>query len=143
MRPILRDTGLAMLLALPFWLGLAWLASPLPDSHAARHTLMFWWTMVVFSPILEEWCFRGGVLGWLGSISALKRDWHGLTLANALSSALFAVVHAWAHPWYWAAGVFPVSLVLGVLFEKHQRLWVVMWLHAWYNAGYWGVLVTR
>lgn len=89
---------------------------------------------VVLLPWLEEIVFRLGVhdflrermSGRVGPVSA----------ANGLTAALFAFAHLLAHPPMWALATFLPALVFGALWERHERLWIPVSVHAFYNAAY-------
>ena len=97
----------------------------------------------------EEIVFRGGVQAALmryvpgrsvttSSASANSLP-HGLShltwlsRANVLASLAFSAAHLWAHTPAHALAVFPVSLLLGLAYERSGRLWLPAALHAWFN----------
>lgn len=132
LRQILGDPWLylALLPALPiivspwFWpIGRAW-----SDSLWVTGLLL-----ILVYPVLEELCFRG----WLQPLiaSRITARWGPLTLANALTSVLFAAAHAVYLPWAAAALLFFPSLVFGGLRDRHQRLLSPILVHAAYNAA--------
>lgn len=81
----------------------------------------------------EEVVFRSGLLRWLRRRPALRRERFGLSAANTLSSAAFAAAHLLVHPPLAAIGVWPVSLILGAVFERRDRLGLPTALHASFN----------
>jgi membrane protease YdiL (CAAX protease family) len=94
--------------------------------------------------VAEEVVFRGGVQPalarqpWVarGAGGQKRMPWfgpHGVTLANLITSLLFALAHLWSHPPSVALGVLPVSLVLGASLERTGRLWVPVALHIYFN----------
>lgn len=87
-------------------------------------------------PALEETVFRGLIQGWL-----LEQPWGwkglgGISVANGITSLLFAALHLVAHPLLWAAAVSIPSLIFGYFRERHGRLASPIALHCLYNAGY-------
>lgn len=86
-------------------------------------------------PVLEEMIFRGLLQEWLAERFG-SRAWHGLSLANTVTSLVFASLHFIYHPPLFAASVFFPSLVFGYFRERHHGLAAPMLLHVWYNAGY-------
>ncbi len=105
------------------------------------------WLLVL--ALSEEIIFRGGLQ------AALMRYWPGrtatppvdgvdslphrllhrtgLSRANLLASLAFSAAHLWAHTPAHALAVFPVSLLLGIAYERSGRLWLPAALHAWFN----------
>ncbi|MCP1676393.1 membrane protease YdiL (CAAX protease family) [Natronocella acetinitrilica] len=130
-----RDRQLWLALALG---PLAWAALvpvlPLTEQplwpFAAPLTLLL---AVVIYPVLEEIVFRGVIQDWLAE--RFSRKWWPLSLANIVTSALFAVFHLWSQPPLWALLVFFPSLVFGYFRERHDTLGTPILLHALYNLG--------
>lgn len=124
------------------WLGSAALAVPaawaiarlghgLPSAEPAREL-----TILLLQSAAEEIVFRGGLQTWLAT--RLPRRMPGLaalTPSNLLTSTVFAAAHLWQHAPVVAAGVFPISLLLGASLERSGRLWVPVALHAWFNLA--------
>ncbi|MBL8289501.1 MAG: CPBP family intramembrane metalloprotease [Rubrivivax sp.] len=96
---------------------------------------------LVLWSVSEEVVFRGGIQTALARVPAIaKRHLAGpggsagtVTLANALTSVLFATAHLWHKSALVAAAVFPVSLVLGASLERTGLLRVPAALHTWFN----------
>jgi len=131
---------MAMLCAPLLWLLLFFLWQPTARwdwaiSHG-RLLLM----AVILSPILEEIVFRGAVQGWLREqrygISALGN----ITVANLLTSILFATMHLLNHAPLWAAAVLLPSLAFGYFRDRYDgtpsALLAPIALHVFYNAGW-------
>lgn len=135
-----RHTGWLALVALgavpvawaaaAFGLGIVTSASPLADLAV----LVLW-------SVGEEVVFRGGIQAALAKVPAIARRrlcwlrWPAatVTLANALTSVVFAAAHLWHKPAVVAAAVLPVSLVLGASLERSGHLRVPVALHTWFN----------
>ena len=94
-------------------------------------------SLVLWS-IAEEIVFRGVVLPALLRRAALRKKRFSVTGANALTSLLFAALHAWRHPLAVALAIFPVSLVLGRAREKSGRVWPAALLHVYFNLLLYG-----
>lgn len=83
----------------------------------------------------EEIVFRGLVQPRLARNAwvAARAPLAGVSVANLITSALFALAHLWQRTPLVALGVLPVSLVLGASLEKSGRLWVPIALHGYFN----------
>jgi membrane protease YdiL (CAAX protease family) len=46
------------------------------------------------------------------------------------------LAHLPAHPFLWTGGIFVVSLTLGYLRDRLGSLYPPVWLHVYYNDGY-------
>lgn len=60
----------------------------------------------------------------------------GISLANLLTSLVFAAVHLLRQPPLWAALIFLPSLVFGWARDRHETLLSPILLHVCYNAGF-------
>lgn len=128
--------ALALLAAVPVWLALALWAGP---QMRVPLGLWAWVSLVVVQPLLEELVFRGLLQG--QALALLSR--HGqprrlgpVTLANALVTVAFVLLHLRAQPLAWALAVLAPSLVLGHLRERFASVWPAVLVHAVYNAGF-------
>lgn len=93
--------------------------------------------LLAVGAVAEELVFRGGVQAALHR--QLRARAFGVSGANAVASALFALAHLWAHPPLAALGVLPVSLVLGAAWERSgERLAAPVVLHLYFNALLYG-----
>ena len=90
---------------------------------------------VLVYPVLEEVIFRG-LLQELVQEYATRRAFGPLSLANLLTSLVFAGFHFLNHAPVWAALVFFPSLVFGFFKDRHGTLTAPILLHAFYNAGF-------
>ncbi|NND92784.1 MAG: JDVT-CTERM system CAAX-type protease [Granulosicoccus sp.] len=91
---------------------------------------------VIVSPVLEEILFRGGLQSWLLKKSPMNTGFAGVSLANLLTSTVFAALHLLRQPPLWAALVMVPSLVFGRALERHRTLVSPMILHVSYNSGF-------
>lgn len=95
--------------------------------------LAFALAVAVYPPV-EEWLFRGQLQPWLAQWRDARLG--PLTLANTLTSIVFAGLHLLFHPPAWAVAVFLPSLVFGYFRERSGGLFAPIALHAGYNAVY-------
>ncbi len=87
-------------------------------------------------PLLEEFVFRGFLQSALHKRAWGKKSCFGFSVANLLTSALFALAHLFRHPPLWAALAFFPSLVFGFFRDRYGTLLPSILLHIFYNAGY-------
>ena len=128
--------ALALLAAVPVWALLGALVG------TAMRVPVGWWawlSLVAVQPLLEELVFRGVLQGL--ALETLTRHgrplrWGPLTLANALVSLGFVLLHLRAQPLAWALAVLGPSLLLGWLRERYASVWPSVLVHAVYNAGF-------
>ena len=90
--------------------------------------------LVFVYPLLEEIVFRGLLLE--GLALRLPQRLGILSLANILTSVVFAALHLINQSPLWALGIFFPSLIFGVSKERYQTLWAPIILHGWYNLGF-------
>lgn len=91
--------------------------------------------IAVLYPVFEEIVFRGALQG-----SIYRRPWGkrrrvGISMANLLTSFLFAALHVALRPSLMAAAVFVPSLVFGHFRERYDSLGPPILLHMYYNLG--------
>ena len=92
--------------------------------------------LVVVYPVVEEIVFRGALQGWLRSRSWGTVEWRHLTVANAITSVVFALTHLIVNPVYLSVAVFIPSLIFGYFRDRYDQLHASIVLHVFYNAGY-------
>jgi len=138
--PVYRDRlfQVAMLGGVAFWVGL-WLCMPVHPIMPGQVLSAVFVSLVLWQPAMEECLFRGCLQGQLGQRSWGQRHWYGITVANGVTSFLFTVGHGWHHPPLWAAAVLFPSLILGYFRDRYTSLYPCIVLHAFYNAGYFGL----
>ena len=131
-----RQLGAAFIVAPVFWAALWFYKSPQPDwgwpLAAPAHFLM----LVVIYPVLEELVFRGALQGWLRSRGWGLIAWRQVTMANALASAVFTLLHVIINPVYLSVAVIMPSLIFGYFRDRYDRLVAPIVLHIFYNAGF-------
>jgi membrane protease YdiL (CAAX protease family) len=127
-----RHWLLALAAAVPVWLALALWAGPQMRAPAGAWA---WASLVVVQPLLEELVLRGVLQGQLLRLTRARR-WGPVSVANALTSAVFVALHLPAQPLAWALAVAAPSLVFGHLRERFASVWPAVALHALYNLGF-------
>jgi membrane protease YdiL (CAAX protease family) len=128
----------ALLAGVGFWVGL-WLYVPVQPMAPGQVLTLAFVVLVVGYPGLEEVVFGGCLQGQLSRQAWGQRRWYGITAANGCTSLLFALAHGWSHPPLWAAAVLLPSLVFGYFRDRYTSIYPGMVLHAFYNAGYFGL----
>ncbi len=130
-----RDRAyLAALVAAPvFWVLLYILGVPTSESKPALKPYLM---IALVYPLLEEIVFRGGLQAMLLERPLFKKSQCQISLANVLTSILFAAMHLINQAPLFAASVFFPSLIFGWAWERHQTLLSPMLLHVFYNAGF-------
>lgn len=115
--------------------GLAWFA-PEIDPLWPLHQLEAFLLLGLVYPMLEEWIFRGLLQGTLFGYRQLRAGVGGITLANLAVSLVFTSLHFINHPPLAAAAVLIPSLVFGYFRDRYGNLVAPIWLHVFYNIGY-------
>jgi membrane protease YdiL (CAAX protease family) len=92
--------------------------------------------LVLVYPVLEEIVFRGVVQGWL-----LNRHWGrsgrgGVTVANLVTSIIFAAAHLLRLSVLPSAAMLAPSLVFGFFRDRYGHIFASTLLHVFYNAGF-------
>lgn len=109
-------------------LGLGLIAWFLP---APYFTLPLWWLALM--ALVEELIFRGLIQEGLNKLFR-HRFWIGpISLANLVTSILFAGAHLFAQPVGWALATFFPSLAFGFVWDRHKSIWACFVLHLSYN----------
>jgi len=88
---------------------------------------------VLIYPVLEEIVFRGLIQDWIAGKTS--KAFGILTLANLITSVLFAASHLIYQTPLWAALIFFPSLIFGWFRERHDTLGSPILIHVWYNFG--------
>ncbi len=88
---------------------------------------------VLVYPVCEEIIFRGFLQNELAKRRFLTRNFAGISLANGLASAVFALVHVLVFQNAYALLVFFPGLIFGYFFERHNSLFLPIMLHCLYN----------
>jgi membrane protease YdiL (CAAX protease family) len=125
----------ALLVGIVTWLILYFLQQPIVQWNWPLVRPWQFLSLVLLYPIVEEIAFRGLVQELLRDYVS-RRSLGPLTMANLLTSVLFAGLHFIYHAPLWAALVFFPSLVFGFFKDRTRRLLAPVILHVFYNAGY-------
>ena len=105
-------------------------------------TLPVLFAELVVAPVLEEMAFQGALQDWLADQAWARPAWAGLSVANVLTSMVFALFHLAGHATALALlTVFP-SLLLGKTRDNSGSLAACAGLHAWFNLCYGLVFVN-
>jgi len=139
-KPRFPDLWAAVLAAPVVWGTTTWLwPNTLPRGDWAEAT----WTdilhlivLTALYPALEEWVFRGQLQGWLLEQPWGQRRFGPVSIANTLTSLIFALLHLVSQPPLLAILVFFPSLVFGYARERTSGLIWPIGLHSWYNLGW-------
>lgn len=131
-----RQLAIAFLLGGVAWFGLWWSVWPAVDLFWPIGQPFHFSLMVIGYPVLEEIAFRGGLQGFLLRYPQGRRGWCGITVANIVTSVVFAAMHIFGHTLTWVAATLFPSLVFGYFRDRHGSLWAPIVLHIYYNAGY-------
>ena len=125
----------ALLVGIVTWLILYFLQQPIVQWNWPLVRPWPFLSLVLLYPIVEEIAFRGLVQELLRDYVS-RRSLGPLTIANLLTSVLFAGLHFIYHAPLWAALVFFPSLVFGFFKDRTNHLLAPIILHVFYNAGY-------
>ncbi|MEZ8284741.1 hypothetical protein BCU17_09735 [Vibrio splendidus] len=115
--------GLAFWLVLPYGLNNVW---PITTVALVNILLVY--------PVLEEVAFRGGIQDVLLKQKLLNNQYYGVSVANVVTSCLFASFHLMQHPPLFAALTFIPSVILGHFKERYGSLLVPIALHSLFNV---------
>ncbi len=121
-----------------FWLFLA-------SMTRAVHGAEFWrqpqaiLLFLLCYPILEEWLFRGKIQRIFAQLEWGRLCWAGISVANLITSMLFAALHLYNHSLLWAGLVFFPSLLFGLFRDRYGRIGPSILLHSFYNTGFYAL----
>ncbi len=93
------------------------------------------WFILLY-PIIEEWLFRGILQRQLLKNYHTHRSILGFTLANGITSLLFAAAHLLNHSPHWALLVILPSLLFGWFRDRYGSIFPGVILHCSYNFSY-------
>ncbi len=134
---VIRDGYLwgAVVAGLAFWGGLLFIFRPDLNLAWPLDRPVAFLVPAALYPVVEEIVFRGFIQEFF--VKILKAAPLGpITMANLLTSLLFTAMHLLYHAPLWAAAVFIPSLLFGYFKDKYQSLTPAIFLHAYYNVGY-------
>lgn len=104
------------------------------EGSSGEWSLGHWLGLVLLYPLLEEFAFRGAIQSWLARHTS--RRWGLLSLANILTSLIFALTHWLVLGHALALLVFLPSLAFGWSRDHHHTLWGCVILHMAWNLGF-------
>ena len=90
--------------------------------------------VLILYPVIEEILFRGVIQVWL--LNSINYDYRGISVANLITSFLFILAHSITGSPLWSAATFIPSLIFGYSFERYKSLKAPIFLHCYYNTGY-------
>jgi uncharacterized protein len=118
-----------------FWLVLPFLTVVKPSPWFRLLSLPFL-LAVLWQPIVEELLFRGCLQGFISIREWGQRSLVGISIANIMTSIVFAGAHIATHSLPWALSTLFPSLLFGVLRDRFGSVLPSIALHIVYNAGY-------
>lgn len=130
---ILRDWQFQAAISAAIPIGFLWVWWARPQAGAFDGGVTTLITFIVVLPLLEEVVFRGMVQRALLKTAIARRHYGPVTLANLVTTSLFAVAHLPRGGLLLAIGVIVPSLCLGYFFERHQRLVSPIIMHMAFN----------
>ena len=125
----------AVLAGLATWLVLYFIQQPVVQWNWPLTRPWQFLLPVLLYPVVEEIVFRG-LIQELVRDHISRRSLGPVTIANLLTSLLFTGLHFIYHAPLWAALVFFPSLVFGFFKDRTGGLLAPIFLHVFYNAGY-------
>lgn len=114
---------------IPFWLVLFWHQTIEVDLELVPLIIV-----AIIYPLVEESLFRGIIQPSIAK--KFSRSFFNLSVANIVTSGIFAITHLINHDPLWAIGTFLPSLAFGFCQDRYKTLQASMALHCYYNAGY-------
>ncbi len=91
----------------------------------------YWLFALIVYPFLEECIFRYGLLNYLD-----KKYKHRKIINNIIISLVFSALHFIRYDFLHSALIFIPSFILGVIWQKKQKLWLCYLVHALFNFIY-------
>jgi len=111
------------------------------DNFAFNINKFYYYIIIV--PVLEEWIFRGNIQRMLKDKLDKNKEISETVLSdtadsfisvqNVITSVLFASMHLIYSPASHALMVFIPSLIFGLVYDRHQKLIIPVFLHGFYN----------
>lgn len=106
-------------------------------------TLLALVNLLFIYPLTEEIIFRGVIQESLLTIAALGKRLYGISIANIITSCLFAGLHALNQPLILSVFIALPSLVLGFFKQRYSTLLISVGLHILFNATFLLSILTR
>ena len=135
MDPFWRDSAFwwAMAAAPLCWYLLSVVGLPVNMEHPGFR--LIFWSVLVY-PILEEIVFRGGIQPALLTKPLFSGTRAGISVANVVTSIVFAALHTISQGPFWSTLIFLPSLVFGAARDRYGGIGAPIVLHMFYNAGF-------
>jgi len=130
---ILQDRQFQAVMTAAIPIGLLWVAWIRPHAGAFDAGVTTLIAFVVVFPLLEEFVFRGMIQRWLLKKAIGNRHYGPITVANLVTTSLFAIAHLPRGGPLLAVGVIVPSVCLGYFFERHQGLVSPITMHMTFN----------
>ena len=121
--------------ALPVWAALGAIFGLGDADWVLTEPARFAWVVLAY-PLLEELAFRGALQPWLLRYTSARRQVAGISMANVVTSVVFAAAHLFQHAPAWAAAVLIPSLAFGYVRDRFDAVAPAIVLHVFYNLGY-------
>lgn len=118
----------------------AWCYGVAFDVARPLHEYTRFFILVVAYPFMEEIIFRGALQGWLLDVAWGRHRIVFISVANIITSLIFAGLHGFYHPALMAALVFFPSIVFGFFRDRTGSISAPMMLHMAYNLAYFWLL---
>jgi len=96
--------------------------------------------LIFLYPLIEELAFRGVIQEYIDQNTKQRRLFLSLSIANLLTSILFALMHFVHHEPIWAILTFFPSLVFGYFKERYAQIAPSIVLHMFYNLCYFSLI---
>ncbi|OBT09504.1 hypothetical protein A9264_08905 [Vibrio sp. UCD-FRSSP16_10] len=108
-------------------------------SHSQSYVLSHLLVLIILSPVIEEYVFRGMLQGRLlalrwGMQYLCSQRAYKISYANLITSLIFVAFHFINQSPLWALSVFIPSLILGHFRERYGSISPAIVLHVFYNA---------
>ena len=97
--------------------------------------------LVFFYPVAEELIFRGIIQEYLHKKTKQLPPFFLFSIANILTSMVFALMHLVHHALLFALLTFVPSLLFGYFKDRYNHVLYSIFLHMFYNACYFSLVV--
>ncbi len=136
------DFWIACLAAIIFWLAYGYYFAPEKTNTTPTHFNLL--LLIIIFPVLEEIVFRGLIQESIQQLLAnnhlkTRLCWR-ISRANLITSLFFSVAHLWSQSTLWALAIIVPSVIFGYFKDRYQSLLPSIWLHIFYNLGFYLLL---
>lgn len=126
-----KDPIFQLLLFIP---AIIWLLIYIDNPITSQLDTYYLIGVIVIIPVVEEMIFRGFLQPLIAK--RYNQTMIKISLANLITSSIFALLHLFTHPLSMALYTFIPSLIFGYTKERYKRLMPSIILHSSYNGGY-------